>query len=50
MLKKLQGWCQEWIVKAQQRQGTQYNKKHANTPQLREGDQVWLSSTDLSTD
>jgi hypothetical protein len=46
----LQAQCQLWIAQAQERQRGTYNQRHENTPPLKEGDLVWISSQDLSTD
>ena len=49
-LRRLHERCKVWLQKAQDKQGQQYNKQHQDTPPLKEGDQVWLSSKDISTD
>ena len=50
LLKKLHEWCSLWISQAQGRQKKAYDKKKKSdeTP-LKEGDCVWISSWDLST-
>jgi len=49
LLTKLHTRCKLWLDQAQRRQATQYNKKHQAVPTLKQGDQVWLDSTDLVT-
>lgn len=48
-LKRLQELCKVWLEKAQRTQEQQYNGKHVDAPLLKEGDLMWLSSRDIST-
>ena len=50
LLTRLHVKCKLWLEQAQKKQTTQYNKKHAEVPPLKEGDLVWLDSKDLATD
>ena len=50
LLHKLHMRCKMWLEQAQKKQTHQYNKRRMDTPPLKEGDQVWLDSTDLVTD
>ena len=51
LLKKLHEWCSLWITQAQGHQKKAYdNNKRSNKEPLREGDRMWISSQDLSTD
>jgi hypothetical protein len=50
LLKKLQECCQIWLNKAQEQQKQVYNHHHQAQEALKEGDQVWLSSQDLTMD
>jgi len=51
LLKKLHEWCSLWISQAQGCQKKPYDKKkRSDEMPLKEGDCVWISSQDLSTD
>ena len=49
-LKRLHERCKLWINQAQKKQQWAYDKHHKDTPPLKEGDLVWISSRDISTD
>ena len=49
-LKQLHEQCKLWIDQAQKKQQRAYDKCHKDTPPLKEGDLVWISSQDISTD
>jgi hypothetical protein len=49
-LKKLHEWCQLWLNKAQGQYKKAFDKKHQEPKALKDGNQVWLSSHDLTTD
>ena len=50
LLMKLHKSCQVWLEEAHRKQAIQYNQSHVDTLALKEGDLMWLDSTDLATD
>ena len=49
LLTRLHTQCKLWLDKAQKTQSSQYNRHRSETLTLKEGDLVWLDSTDLAT-
>ena len=50
LLKKLHQRCNMWLTQSQERQKKSYDKRRRTEEPLKEGEQVWISSRDLSTD
>ena len=50
LLRKPHQQCSMWITQAQDHQKKLYNKQRSEQPPLEEGNEVWISSRDLSTD
>jgi hypothetical protein len=42
--------CKLWLTQAHKKQELQYSRRTHDTPPLKEGDRVWISSQDLLTD
>jgi hypothetical protein len=48
-LTRLHTRCKLWLDQAHRKQELQYNRRTHDTPPLKEGDRVWISSRDLLT-
>jgi transposase InsO family protein len=49
-LTRLHARCKLWLAQTHKKQELQYGRRTRDTPPLKEGDKVWISSRDLLTD